>query len=268
MATVTSTARFQKILALLRERGAVRSSELVEEFGRTPMTVWRDLKALEEQGLLRRTRGGAVAAGNFTFEAQFEWKAKSGAEAKTAIAREAAREFVREGDVIALEGGTTVAALVEALPLDRISIVTNSLPVALRARHVRPGLPVRVIGGWLSSVSGNATGPEALREVSRCHFSTCFISATGWDPLHGPMDPNPLEIEMKRAMAGRSGRVVLLIEARKFDLTSASVMLHPRRLHAVVTDGPVPPLVVQRLEESGVRIVLAGADRSETKFPA
>ena len=62
-----------------------------------------------------------------------------------------------------MEGGTTVAALVDALPDQHISVVTNSLPIALRMRARRPVLPVRVLGGWLSAVSGNTTGPEALK---------------------------------------------------------------------------------------------------------
>ncbi len=244
--------RHQRILALLRDQGEVRISALSQQFGVTSMTAWRDLKILEELGLLRRVRGGALESGKAAEEFDFESKVGAAWSAKMAIAHRAVKEFVREGDVIALEGGTTAAALVEALPEQRVSILTNSLPVALRVRQRRPALPVRVIGGDLSPTSGNTTGPEALRELRNCHTSTCFLSATGWDDCRGPMDPNPLEIEVKRALAACSERVILLMDHRKFVVNSGSILLHPRRIHALVTDQAPPKQIRKLLGKHGV----------------
>jgi len=252
----TAAARHQRILAILRDRGEVRVSEITGALGVTPMTAWRDLKSLDEQGLLRRVRGGAVAVSGP--ELDFEVKAGAAGSAKRLIAQRAVMEFVREGDVLAMEGGTTVAALVPALPGKRISVVTNSLPIGLTLRHQRPALPVRVIGGWLSLVSGNTVGPEALKDIRGSRVSVCFLSATGWDNTRGPMDPNPLEIEVKRALAASADRVVLLMDSRKFGVSSASVMIHPKRLHALVTDKTQPPAVAASLKEWGVRIIVAG----------
>jgi len=258
MKFATAAARHQRVLALLRDRGEIRASSLVNELGVTAMTVWRDLKSIEEQGLLRRVRGGALPAAAGEGEPDFETKATAAGKAKARIAAAAVREFVHEGDVLALEGGTTVAALVDALPESRISVMTNSLPVALRIREKRPSLPVRVVGGWLSAISGNTTGPGALKEARKERVSVCFLSATGWDPAHGPMDPNPLEIEVKRAFAECAGQVVLLMDSRKFTVTSTSVMIHPRRLSAVVTDVRPPKSVAAQLRNAGVRLVVAG----------
>ncbi len=251
----TAAARHQQILTILRDRGDLRISELATGLGVTPMTAWRDLKTLDEQGLLRRVRGGAVASGGP--EPDFEVKAGAGGLAKRLIAQAAVREFVREGDVIAMEGGTTVAALVPALPEKRVSVVTNSLPIALALRHQRPALPVRVIGGWLSLVSGNTVGSETLKDIRGARVAVCFLGATGWDPARGPMDPNPLEIEVKRALAASADQVVLLMDSRKFGVSSASVMIHPKRLHAMVTDQAPPSAVAASLRDWGVRVVVA-----------
>lgn len=259
----TTTARHQRILVILRDRGEVRISGLSVGLGVTPMTVWRDLKILGEQGLLRRVRGGAVAEGGP--EPDFEIKAGAAGVAKRMIAEAAVREFVREGDVIAMEGGTTVAALVSALPEKRISVVTNSLPIALALRQQRPALPVRVIGGWLSLVSGNSVGSETLRDIRGARVSVCFLGATGWDEARGPMDPNPLEIEVKRALAASADRVVLLMDSRKFGVSSASVMIHPKRLHAMVTDQMPPRAIATSLRASGVRVVVAKSRRRNTE---
>ena len=147
-----------------------------------------------------------------------------------------------------------MAAMVGHLPKTRVSVLTNSLPVALRLRTVRPDLPVRVVGGWLSGVSGNLTGAEAMREIARMRADVCFLGATAFDAEVGPTDPNPLEIEVKRAWAGIARRTVLLLDAGKFGKRSSAVTLHPRRLHALVTDRAPPEAVVHLLREHGVEL--------------
>lgn len=253
--------RHQRIIALLRERAAVSCRDLRGLFGVTAMTVWRDLRELEELGLLQRVRGGARAVTGSAGEPEFETKATAASEAKQRIAGCAVARFIREGDTVALEGGTTVAALVDHLPAARVSVLTNSLPVALRVRALRPDLPVKLPGGWLSQVSGNVVGPEALQFIDKQRASICFLSATGFDAELGPTDPNPLEIEVKRAWAAISGRAVLLLDSSKFGVRSAAVMIHPRRLHALVTDAPPPPEIAARLAEHGVEVVIAQALR-------
>jgi|GEM_PF-284148 DeoR/GlpR family transcriptional regulator of sugar metabolism len=246
--------RHQQILALLAHKGVLRRRGLDERFGVTPMTIWRDFRKLEELGLARRTRGGIRALESTGHERVFESKDAEGRAAKDRIAVLAVRLFIREGDVIAMEGGTSVAALIAHLPPRKITVLTNSLPVALQVRSLRPHLPVRVVGGWLSPVSGNLTGGEALREIAKSAADVCFLSATGFDAKNGPTDPNPLEIEVKRAWSAVSKRTVLLLESRKFGVKSAAVTLHPRRLHAVVTDAAPPPEIRRRLESLGVAV--------------
>lgn len=254
-----TTKRHQLILALLRQRAVISARDLRNLLGVTAMTVWRDLRELEELGLLCRVRGGARSLGPEAQEPDFETKTTAASEAKRRIAACAVAHFVRAGETIALEGGTTVAALVDHLPEARVSVLTNSLPVALRVRARRPALPVQLPGGWLSQVSGNVVGPEALQFIARQRASTCFLSASGFDVTQGPTDPNPLEIEVKRAWAAVSTRVVLLLDAGKFGKRSAAVMIHPRRLHAVVTEARPPRAIVQCLAEHGVDLIIAPA---------
>jgi DeoR/GlpR family transcriptional regulator of sugar metabolism len=252
-----ATDRHQRILAAIRDQRRISSAGLRKLLGVTAMTVWRDLRSLEEQGLLRCIHGGAEALGASPGEPDFEAKSVAAHGAKERIAAEAARRFVPEGGVIALEGGTTVAALVARLPATRVSIVTNSLPVALRCRRERPGLPVRVAGGWLSPVSGNTTGPEAVRDAAARRCDVCFLGCSAFDGELGPTDPNPLEIEVKRVLAAGARQVVLLVDASKFGRRSAAVTLHPRRITALVTDAPPPPACAALLRQHGVNVVVA-----------
>jgi DeoR family transcriptional regulator, fructose operon transcriptional repressor len=253
--------RHQRILALLQDQGHVTVRALQSEFSVTTMTIWRDLKMLEEQGLLRRIHGGAQKTGRVPGEPDYEKKAVAASDAKARIAARAVQEFVREGDVIAMEGGTTVAALIDCFPESKISVITNSLPVALRLRAQRPGLSVRMIGGWLSPVSGNTTGPDAVKAIEKLRASVCFIGATGFDSERGPMDPNPLEIEVKRTLSAISSRTVLLMDSGKMGVSSASVTLHPRRMEALVTEARPGEEVMCGLRKMGLKLIVAGTRR-------
>lgn len=249
--------RHQRLLAWLNERGFLSVGEIAPALGVTPMTVWRDLRVLAELGLLRRVRGGARALGAAT-ELRFERKEGEARSRKEDIAAEAAERFVQEGAVVVLEGGTTVAAVLPYLPEERVSLLTNSLPVAQQARLLRPRLPLRLIGGWLSPVSGNLTGAEALREIARLHADVCFLGATAFDAELGPTDPNPLEIEVKRAFAAIARRTVLLLDSGKFGQRAAAVTLHPKRVHDLVTDALPPEKIRTRLNECGVSLHVVG----------
>lgn len=252
-----TAARHQRILDLLHQHRQVTVAHLQSALGGTSMAVWRDLRHLEGQGRLLRIPGGARAA-ETALEAEAAPSEATGTEeAKNRIAREACRLFVRQGDTIALEGGSTVAALIDHLPETHVTVLTNSLHVALRVRQVRPQLPVKLPGGWLSAASGNLVGPETLQFVAPQRAATCFLSAAGLDAAVGPTDRNPLEIEVKRALAGAANRVVLLVDASKFGRRSASVLLHPWRVNVVVCDAPPPLAIAETLAAHAVQMVVA-----------
>lgn len=58
---MTAAARHDAILRELELRGSLTSSTVAARLGVTPMTLWRDLVALEQRGLLVRVHGGAVS---------------------------------------------------------------------------------------------------------------------------------------------------------------------------------------------------------------
>jgi len=78
-------------------------------------TVRRDLEVLEEQGLLRRTHGGAVyVKDTFGQRLAFADRETSAAAEKEAIAATVAA-MIPEGQTIILNGGTTCYQVARAL---------------------------------------------------------------------------------------------------------------------------------------------------------
>jgi DeoR/GlpR family transcriptional regulator of sugar metabolism len=240
----------------LHGTAGVSTAELQETLGVSMMTVWRDLGALEKDGVLRRVHGGAVpvdgAAGP---EPSFAAKAVRAAAAKQRIARAALAAQVRPGMTLALDGGSTVAALMPFLPVDAgLTLLTNSLEIV---RQTPSGVGVACSGGLYREVSGTFVGPQAVRFFAEHRVDVAFVSATGLDAEEGLMDPNPLEIEVKRALCARATKVVLLIDAEKFGRRSTLPVLALTALDEVVCDGRPPRALAAALKAAGVKVWVA-----------
>src|SRR3984885_3739703 len=111
------------ILDRLRSQGRVLASDLTVEFDVSPDPDRRDLRELDEAGLIRRVHGGALPRHGDA--SAFASRARRAPEAKASIARRAA-ELVRDGQVVVLDGGTTTLQLARALRDDlRASVITT-----------------------------------------------------------------------------------------------------------------------------------------------
>src|SRR5271168_5482565 len=142
MSLLAEERRFRIREVLSRER-TVTASELIRTLGVTAATVRRDLAALEQEGVLVRSHGGAVSRMSSTnFQPSYETLSHSHSSEKQAIAREA-EELVLDGETVFLEGSTTVYELARGLnQRNRLTVVTNSPAIV---RQLQRSLGVTVL---------------------------------------------------------------------------------------------------------------------------
>ena len=244
--------RHRFLLRRLEETGSLRRHGLDRELGVNAMTIWRDLRLLEQRGLLKRVHGGAIRADR-SIEPAFQLKQQRALAEKRLIAAAAARRYVQPGDNVILEGGTTVAELLNHLPARELTLMTNSLPILSRAHALGRAWQIRGSGGTLSQVSGNFVGPEAVAFFQKNFATTFFMSATGLDPETGALtDPNPVEIEIKRAMAKAARRIVLLIDSSKIGVRSVMEVLRMRDVDVMLCDTGISGRAYRQLRSAGV----------------
>lgn len=147
----------------VRERGAVRVSDLTRELRVSDMTVRRDLDQLARQGVVDKVHGGATLPGrSSTDEPGFEAKSAYERAEKDAIARLAAT-LVRPGFAVGLSAGTTTWTLAhQLLDIPNITVVTNSVQVAtVFYARPRPDRTVVLTGG-VRTPSDALVGPVAV----------------------------------------------------------------------------------------------------------
>src|SRR4051812_17569866 len=118
--------RMARILDSIATEGSADVHALAERLAVSEATVRRDLQALHEQGLLHRTRGGAVH-GAVNLELPLRHRAGQRQEEKRRIAL-AAADLVPAGAVVGMTGGTTVTEIARVLAeRSGITVVTNAV---------------------------------------------------------------------------------------------------------------------------------------------
>lgn len=247
--------RREEILARLERDGGVRVSDLVAALGVSDMTIRRDLGLLENDGLLAKVHGGAVALADdaddptSTSEPGFEAKSVRQLAEKEAIARHAA-SLVRPGWAIAVSAGTTTYALARHLALvPRLTVVTNSVWVAdVLHREAEPTQTVLLTGGQRTP-SDALVGPVAITALRSMHLDAAFLGVHGMDGAAGFTTPNLLEAETNRAMVASSRRLVVLADSTKWGTVALSSMAPLGAARRLISDIGLPEQAREELAE-------------------
>src|SRR5207237_6630107 len=159
--------RRQRVLDLVSRKGFVGLAELVRAVRVSESTIRRDLDHLHQQGLLRRTHGGATWQGEDGALPALEERSARQIEEKRQIAKAAAAR-IHDGDAILLDGGTTTLEVARLLVGRRLQIVTNSLPIAnLFASNRETDLVM--LGGFIYPKTGVALGPITMKAMEEIH---------------------------------------------------------------------------------------------------
>ena len=135
-----------KILDLIREDGHAKVQELSRIFNVTDVTIRQDLEALEKLGYIQREHGGAFLKDVGSFAKTGKVFNQNHIEEKREIARKAV-SFIREGECIILDSGSTTTEIAKLLTqYKELTVITNALNIALILGE-NPGITLIVTGG-------------------------------------------------------------------------------------------------------------------------
>jgi len=247
--------RRAKITELVNKQGSVTIEELLGLFNISRMTIWRDLKELELKGVLTRVHGGALKIDKLDEnEEEFNLRRREHLIEKQKIAKFAAESFVKDSDIIFLDGGSTVLEIIPHLKKTNLTILTNGLNALLYASKFLPHLNVIGCGGILRKPSFTFVGHGAEEFFGRYKVDTAFISGTGVTVEDGIMDPHPLEIEVKKIMCKNAKNVVALIDSSKFGKRSLSTCISIEEIDYLITDENAPKEIINAIKSKEVNI--------------
>lgn len=255
--------RLTAIRQHLYSHGFSSVQAISDAVGASLATIRRDLMALEADGVISRTHGGARITDASGVEVVFALREQENLAAKRAIA-DIAFEMIKPHSSVFLDAGTTVLQLARRLRLDPIplAVFTNGLVVAQTLMEVA-GLSVTVIGGKLRAENASMVGPAAEAMIDRLWFDQLFLGAgaIGDDRKLYSLDAS--EARLNEMMMSRSSETILLADASKFGqrLTHLVTPLGPSM--RIVTDAALSPQWRRKLIEVPCDTAIAVAPTSE-----
>lgn len=235
----TSTQRRARILECLSAEGEVFVLDLAARFDVTPMTVRRDLEALERENALTRTHGGAIFSKQSVAEFAFMERNRTSIDEKQAIAREAAA-LVAPGMTIVIDTGTTTLEVARALSgVAGLRVLTSSLAVA-SALHTHPNMEIVLLGGSVGKNSPDLSGALTEDNLRRFRVQLAFLGADAVDE-RGLYTTDLGIARVSEAMIDVAEDTVLVADSRKFRRTSFVKFADWKQISRVITDYQAVP---------------------------
>ena len=247
--------RRQRLVLLVESRGAARLDELSTALGVSQATVRRDLNAVSAAGRLRRVHGGAVASDQRIDEPHFDVKAGAAAAEKGRIAAAAIR-LLEPDDTVYLDSGSTVLALARLLHgWTRLTVVTNSLPVATEL--VGRGPRLIVLGGELRATSRAIVGPLTRHLLDDLHVDRAVMGTLAFSLEDGLTTTDPAEAFTKELVLSRAREVIVLADSTKMGTRSFVGAGRLAEIDILVTDDGLDARTARMLARRGVRVISA-----------
>ena len=241
------------ITTRLASDGQIVAGELAQELGLSEDTIRRDLRDMAAAGLLKRVHGGALPVTPALPD--LETRQTMSTDVKKRLGRKAA-ELVHAGQLIFIDGGTTNAELVRALPRElNVTIATHSPVIAALLEKHRA--EVILIGGRLYKHSMVSTGASALAAIAMLRPDIFFLGATAVHPTYGLSTGDYEEAAIKRAIASRSVETVTLLTEEKLGAVSPHHMIDIEDMAALIMPAGMAPETYVAYRQKAVRIIEA-----------
>lgn len=246
--------RQETILKMLRSNGAVTASNLVQTFGVSLETVRRDLKELEYRGLLSRVHGGAVAKTDMKPFFDLDQRNTQFSAQKQNLS-ERAVEFVSEGDVIAVDGGSTAIPFAETLKarFTRLTVITYSYDVFKRLCH-HADFTVLLCAGDFDRAENAFYGKYAQQMLSTLHAQKAFLFPSGISMEQGIYDYMTNQYAMQMLMIRCADEVFVLADSSKFEKTGLYKLADMEKSFTYITDGQIPDQLLELYRQNEINI--------------
>lgn len=254
--------RFQFIINQVNSHNVVSVSDLSKSLGISEVTIRRDLKELEQQGVLRRTHGGAtsVSFGGTSFEPSYFQLANERQNEKRAIS-EYAVNLIQDDSAIAIDGSSTCFSLCELISQKRwnnLTVVTNALRVAMELTKC-DGVSIVIVGGQVRKNLISTFGYLADSVLAQLKVDTNFMGINGIDfDENSITTPNLSECAVKRSFMNTAYKTYYLADHTKFGMSYLSRVCQATEATAIITDAGIDERFVKQAEDLGVELLIAG----------
>lgn len=225
--------RYNQIEEILRKERYISVDDLAERLQISVATVRRDFTAMEEYGVIKRTRGGAFLAENPPYQkvGSISTRAAVQTKEKETIAKYAA-SLIRSNEHIFIDFSSTTALMVPYIEASGVTVMTNSYYAI--PPLVQKGLHVYVLNG-IAHESGQILSEDTLSRLRNFNFDKAFLGTYGVSLEAGFTGYNPIDGEFKKLVIQQSKESYTLMDNTKFG-NNAFYSYAPATLTTIITD--------------------------------
>ncbi|BFK80778.1 DeoR family transcriptional regulator [Clostridium baratii] len=226
--------RHEIILEALDKFGIIKVTDLTEKLKATEMTIRRDLRFLEDRGLLIRIHGGARSVDKAKFEELSQTEKRNiNISNKIEIAKVAA-SLIKNNDNIYIGPGTTTEHICDYIKADNIKIITNCLSIFEKCKDNNQFESI-LIGGRLRPKTNTFVGSFANELLSKIRVNKTFIGANGISD-NNIMTSNEEEGQCQKIIMNNSIERYLICDYTKFEKEDFYTLYKLDDITALVTE--------------------------------
>lgn len=244
--------RRNEILSILKRDKTVKNEELAELLHTSPLTIRRDLQALEDEGLVKRYYGGATLLNEPSILETTLDIPKDRLKQKHAIAKYAA-SLIDDGDTIFINTSSTALLILEYLENKRVVVVTNN-GKALQV-PLSPNIDLVLTGGQVYGRKQSMIGDFATFILSKISASKCFLGVSGIESNLGITTSVLQETLVNKEMINHSiGPVYIVTDSTKIERHSNFSSGDIDKISHLITDSDVSDEDVVKFTDKGIKV--------------
>ena len=253
------TQRIDLIEKFILQEKSVTLDTLCEKFDVSKNTIRRDIDTLAEKGAIRKVYGGVTAADPSGLSAKlipYETRHVTMSGEKDRICAAAAK-YVKDGDIIYIDTGTTCLNMIDYISARQCTILTNSLQVCLKAVPY-PNLNLISLPGRLQRETLSYVGSEIIDYLKTYNIGKAFMACSGATIENGLTNATTEEYIVKKAVTGNAGETYLLADHTKFGHFSLMTYCRLEALDYIITDSPLNEEYKDYCQENQITIDITG----------
>jgi len=275
---MTKEDRQATIRRTLEDEPFVTVTELATRFNTSESTIRRDLAEMAQEGLIKRTHGGALSQIAVPAEPaapqepgarpRMDSRGDARPEEENEFARpetdelmriaNAAVRLINEGETIIIDSGPGTLQLARRIKATRrsLAVLTNSIEIALELSESF-GVSAILTGGLVRGLRSGMVGYVAEQTLRGMQVDKVFLTAPGIDKDRGLTTSHLEEISVKQAMIQSAREVILMAEHRSFGKVALVPFAPLSTVHRVVTGRELPAEALSTIAKLGIETILA-----------
>ncbi len=250
--------RHQEILNIIKINGRISIGDIQEKFDVSVESARRDLRMLEEKGLLKRTYGGAIQVSqvNTLPPRHRDMKDMDVYNNYDAIAKKAA-SMIKENDVVYITSGSLGFIMLKHLPKNfKYILVVNSATLADELKYW-DNVTVYITGGKMRMHGTTSLVDSfAVAFVKNMHFDICFITGAGIDAEFGFSNGTDETACFQRTVIQNSRQKILMLPNQKIGVKAFIKVCDADCFDTLITDWDAVEDELMKIEEKGVNVIV------------